>query len=136
MPEEASPRHWPSLSTCRVLHKGSGAGHVRLLKAFRLASVTRPRHEPIGHPQYLCPGNHPESELLVEAYVLGFVGLEVGKAAVVIHDCAEGTQHSRAYPLALLVGIDRNRTQVPVRFLRIAARPLTYPPQDSQRRTE
>src|SRR5215475_6047748 len=96
----------------------------RYLMAFRRTAFTPgPRHEPIGYPQHLPLSNHSESELLVETYVLRFIGLKVRKAAAVIYDCAEGAQHGGAYPLTLAEGIDRDRTQVPVRFSWVAARP-------------
>src|SRR5215472_5566192 len=50
-----------------------------------------------------------------------------------IHNRAESVEHGLANPLALEVGLDSNRTKMPVWFRRIPPSPLADPIQDAKR---
>src|SRR5262249_38663115 len=95
-----------------------------------------PGHEPVGYTQYLGLRDHCESELLIEANVLGFVGFQIGERATAVQPRAEIRQHGTANPLALKLGVGRDRSQVPVRCGQVAARPRPDPCRYSHRRPE
>src|SRR5262249_36212454 len=95
-----------------------------------------PGHEPVGHTEYLGFRNYSESKPEIQADVIEFVGLQVRERAAVVHVRAEPSQHCTANSLALKVRINRYWPQMPVRFARIAARPLAGPLEHSHRRSK
>src|SRR5215472_3999586 len=90
-------------------------------------------HKPVGHTKYLRLRDHCKSEPLIEADILGFVGLQVRQRAAVVHARAELSQHGAANSFALKVGVDGYRSQMPVRLSQVAACPLVGPLEHSHR---
>src|SRR5215471_7682911 len=98
--------------------------------------LARPEHEPVRYTQYLRLRDRGESELLIEANVLELVSLQVRERAALIYARAELYQHCAADSLTLNAEVNRYWSQMPVRFARIAARPLSDPLENSHRRAK
>src|ERR1700737_3810714 len=73
----------------------------------------RPGHEPVAFPQHLGLRYHLESELLVEADVLGPVGLQIRERSAVVHARREGGQHDSTDSTSLEVRVNRHGAQMP-----------------------
>src|SRR5215469_745178 len=89
-------------------------------------------HEPGSHIQHLRLRDYREAETPIEADVLALVGFEIREAGALIHPRAEISHQRVPDPLTLSSGLNRNRTQVPVRLRWIPSRPRADPLKDAR----
>src|SRR5262249_44605797 len=84
-------------------------------------------HKPVGHTQHGTFRLNTKSVSFIKRNVLFLVRLKVSQGRSIVYMGTEGSHQSASDSPASKMSIDRNWTKMPVRLVRVTARPFSHP---------